>query len=160
MKVVLIVASAVVLAASCTGTNEGSPSPSSSPETSLGTAPSGTPTARAVTDYASFAEGLEAAGNTLRVQRHTGLEEIFGVPGRTVSLDGNRVLAFEYPTRSAFEKLRSSVNNGGDEVGSAIIDWGPPHLYGAGRLVVVYLGSRQVTIKALEQLLGPQFAGV
>jgi len=161
MKVLLAVASAVVLVASCTGTKEESPSPSSpAGSSSAGPTPSATPSARFVTNYASFANGLEAAGHTLRIQRPTGLEDAFGVPGRAVFFDGNQVLAFEYPTRSAFEKLRSSVNKRGDMVGPTIIDWGRPHLYGAGRLVVVYLGSRQLTIGTLEQLLGSQFAGV
>jgi hypothetical protein len=160
IKILLAIVSAVVLVSSCTDTKEQSPSPATPAGSNAGTAPFPTPSDQAATDYASLADALEAEGHKLRVRRHTGLEEIFGVPGRTVSIDGDRVLAFEYPSRSAFEKLRSSVNRRGDMVGSAIIDWFPPHLYGSGRLVVVYLGGRRATLRTLEQLLGQQFAGV
>jgi hypothetical protein len=159
VKIVLVLVSTVVLASSCTGTKEEPPPPVTPTGSHTGTASIPTPSDRA-TDYASLAAALEADGHKFRVRRDTGLENIFCVPGRTVSIDGDRVLAFEYSTRSAFEKLRSSVNKRGDMIGSTIIDWGPPHLYGSGRLVVVYLGSRQATLRSLEQLLGPQFAGV
>ncbi len=39
-----------------------------------------------------------------------------------------------------------------------MIDWAP-HIYGAGRLIVVHAGNRRGTIRTLDQLLGPPFAG-
>jgi hypothetical protein len=155
MKILPVIASAVVLVPACTGSRGTSPSPN---------APSGTGTpsveAQPVTDFASFASGLEAAGYSIRVDGKTGLEHVFGVRGRSVRLDGVGVMAFEYPTRAAASTLRSSVKGPNAEyVGDAVIDWCCPHLYAAGRLIVVYLGDRPAAMRALTRLLGSQFAG-
>jgi len=61
----------------------------------------------------------------------------------------------EYPTEKAFERLQSSVNKRADMVGPAIIDWSNPHLYGAGTLIVVYLGKKPLAMRTLEKLLDP-----
>lgn len=142
-----------LLTASCTG-----PTDTTSPtQTAPSVRPS--PSLQPVTDYTSFTDGAAAAGLTISAKGGTGLEDIFGVGGRTVSLDGVRVLAFEYPTSSAANKLRASVSKDAEMVGPAIIDWSNPHLYRSGRLIAVYLGDHQGTLRTLQHLLGPQFAG-
>jgi hypothetical protein len=149
------VASAIVLVSSCTGSKPTMPSPTASTETGTPSVPSVQP----VTDFASFATGLEAAGYTVRVKRRTGLEDIFRTSGRSVRVDGALVMAFEYPTETAAAKLQSSIDGPNAEyVGDAVIDWCCPHLYASERLIVVYLGDRPAVIRTLTELLGPQFA--
>lgn len=59
--------------------------------------------------------------------------------------------------RSAISPDGSSIPTGG---GTAIVEWAAtPHAYGAGRLLVLHVGDRRRTLDALDQLLGPQFAG-
>ena len=146
-----------LVTASCTGQTETTTPRQTSAPTSPSTQPN--PTLQPVIDYASFAAGLEVAGYAIRVEGRTGLEDIFGVRGRSVRIDGLRVMAFEYPTAVAASKLRSSVSPDAEFVGPAIIEWSRPHLYASGRLVVVYLGNRSDALRTLVQLLGPQFAG-
>lgn len=150
-----IVVTAAILLASCTG-SDGDSSPE--PGTETGSPSSTKDAAMVVTDYDSFTDVLGSAGHTIRVAGRTGLEDIFGVRGRAMTIDGVRVMAFEYPTRFAFVELRTSVSKDAYMVGSAIIDWTRPHLYGAGTLIAVYLGNQAVMTRTLEQLLGPQFA--
>lgn len=148
---------AVTLAA-CTG-NPSTPTPYAPSVTG----PSPTNQPLAVTDLDSFVNGLELAGHEVRVERHqagVGENDIFGVRGHNVSFDGARVMAFEYQTERAAQRLQQSVNKDGDMIGSWIIDWGGQHLYRRGTLIVVYLGQRSGAIRTLESLLGTQFAPV
>jgi hypothetical protein len=78
--------------------------------------------------------------------------------GRKVSIDGVRVWALDYPTISAYNKVRSNISKDGHEMGDAQVFWSP-HIYGTGRLIVVAFG-RARTLRTLDKLLGPQFAGV
>ena len=152
-----ILTAAMILPASCTG----GPLDGASPETTTsanGPSPTHVSTPQ-VTDLASFADGLEAVGYSVTVGGRTGLEAIFGVRGHVVRIDGSQVLAFEYPTESAFEDLKASVSKDGEMVGSAIVEWSRPHLYGSGTLIVVYLGNGPDLMRVLQGLLGAQFAG-
>jgi hypothetical protein len=43
---------------------------------------------------------------------------------------------------------------------TTMIEWlAPPHFFGAGRVLVLYLGSDQRVLDLLTAVLGPQFAG-
>ena len=65
----------------------------------------------------------------------------------------------------ALDDALSSIGRDGYSVptrtgGIADVEWiATPHFYGAGRLLVLYVGDEQRTIRALDLLLGPQFAG-
>ncbi|MET1010996.1 MAG: hypothetical protein ABWY83_01325 [Actinomycetota bacterium] len=109
-------------------------------------------------DLASFMHALESSGLKARqVKPVPGWEPIFGVRGHLVSIEGDRVTAFEYETAKAAERLQSSVSKDGDEVGDAIIDWCCPRFYAAGKLVVFHLGPGRSTNQILAQVLGPPF---
>jgi hypothetical protein len=158
MKVLLAVASAVVLVASCTGTEQAPTPPTAPSVSSSGSTPSVEPV-QPVTDLASFVAALEAAGHTVR---QGGVVDLVGFEGlassgRKVSIDGVRVWALDYPT-SAYNKVRSNISKDGHEMGDAQVFWSP-HIYGTGRLIVVAFGPAR-TLRTLDQLLGPQFAGV
>ena len=114
-----------------------------------------------VADYSSFTQALEASGFVVRPEGGIGFfQDIVGVPTRVVSFGVAEVWAMQYPTSAAFRRIRSSVSPRGDQVGTAIINWGDaPRYYGSGRLLVMYFGDRQRTLEALEFLLGPPFAG-
>ena len=48
----------------------------------------------------------------------------------------------------------------GSSVGTSMPFWvDDPHFYHSGKLIVLYLGSDQSILTALEAILGPQFAG-
>jgi hypothetical protein len=155
------VASLLVVLASCTSAKEGPPPPTAPGETSPTVAP-----VEPVSDFGSFVSRLESDGHTIRrVDGGTWLDRYFGTRGRLISIDGAKVYTFEYPTVAAADKLRSSVSKTGhtiyDDKGreAALIDW-VSHFHSSGRLIVVFVGSRQRMIRTLDELLGPQFAGV
>jgi hypothetical protein len=117
-----------------------------------------------VTDYASLAEALRTAGSTVREMRQT-THWFFSVPRRIIKVEGEDVYTFEFPTKAALEKVRSSIGRDGYSIpirsgGIAMVEWvASPHWYSAGRLVMLYLGKKKVTLHALTRLLGPTFAG-
>jgi hypothetical protein len=147
----------VMFGASCTGAVTEKALPPAA--TSTGTNPA-TPSAHSVTDYSSFADALGGQGFSVRSAERAGFpSSLMDVPGKGVLIDGEPVLAFEFPTKKAFDEVRSTIRPRGDTIAGAIINWDPPRFYGAGRLLVLYFGDKRRAIDALERLLGPQFAG-
>ena len=146
----------LLVASSCTRSTEAPPS--SAPAQ---TNPSASQALQPVNDLASFVAALEAEDHAIRVRGKTGFEHVFGGRGRSVAIDGTKVMAFEYESAAAVSKLLSTVHGPGLEyVGQAVIDWCCPRFYSRGRLVVVFLGDRPATVRALTGVLGRPFASV
>ena len=93
------------------------------------------------------------------------------VQGRTLAVDGEQLQVYEYasmadanqqaarisPDGTAFTVVSSS----GMPVGATQVDWvRPPHLYKAGRVIVIYIGTNNAVMHLLEGILGKQFAGM
>jgi hypothetical protein len=119
-KAVLASVAAIIIAgiASCTEGDDAS-------EDSAATIPSPSRPEAAtivVDDLASFMHALESSGLKARqVKPVPGWEPIFGVRGHLVSIEGNRVTAFEYETAKAAERLQASVSKDGGR------SWGRHH---------------------------------
>jgi hypothetical protein len=130
--------------------------------------PESQPKPATVTDSSSFVQALEAAGFSVRVrpgEREALLGRFLGIRGQAVSLDGDRLFAFEFPTERNLTKVTRGISRRGDVLptsggGNVIINWAPPRFYGVGQLLVVYFGDKQGTLLELSRLLGPPFAGV
>lgn len=117
----------------------------------------------AVHDYATLVRALTAAGATVQAGQPQPAGVIFSVPGREVTLNGTAHLsAFEYPDATAAAG-EAACFHGGDKMcpganSAAMIDYvAPPHLYRAGRVIVVYVGSDAATLHLLASVLGPPF---
>jgi hypothetical protein len=157
MKVTLAIASLAVVVSSCTGAKEAPSSPASPAATGSGAA---SPSSREVTDYSSFADALKDQGHSVERGNRGGFPGgLMDIPGRGEFIDGEPVLAFEFPSTKAFEEMRSTIRPRGDTIGDAIINWDAPHFYCSGRLIVLYFGDKQRTLDALDTLLGHPFAG-
>ena len=124
--------------------------------------PSPVPSVQPVTDIESFVQALEAAGYKVK----TGPTVIppayggFKKRAERITIAGGLVWAFEYPSVSAYEEMRSRISENGQRIGDAKFRWNP-HIYGSGRLIVLLWGMRRTsTGRALEDVLGKQFAGV
>jgi hypothetical protein len=156
MRVVVAVAGLALLTASCTG---GSSLTQSSGSQSV---PSATPSARPVTDIDSFVTALESAGHKVKVGgmvRPPGYGG-FGRRAKKISIDGYDVWAFQFPTVPAYQRMHSQISDDGQRIGDYTYRW-DPHIYGGGRVIVLYTGSRGSLIRdALDHLFGKQFAGV
>jgi hypothetical protein len=113
-----------------------------------------------VGDLETFVTALRDRGHTVDVSPPTpALTGELEVDGNAVSIDGERVWAFEYPSEGEFRRMQRRISPSGDEVGDATLFWSP-HFFGDGRLIVVVLGQQRETLQAVEDVLGPQFAGV
>ena len=153
-----------LLAAACTRQTEKASSSPTSPTVTNSLSPETTPSVQPVTDYSSFTSALEADGFTVREGKPAG-GDFFAVPGQTVFIDDVLVSAYEYPDPRTLGDVRSSIGRDGYSVptrtgGIAVVEWvATPHFYGAGRLLVLYVGDERRTLEALDSVLGPQFAG-
>lgn len=97
----------------------------------------------------------------IKVQRGGEVSQpFFTAKGRLLKLDGEDVQVFEYPTEEQAGLEAGRVAPGGSGVGTSMPMWiAPPHFYRTGRLIALYVGENGVVISALENALGPQFAG-
>jgi hypothetical protein len=156
MRTVAGVACLALLTASCTAVG------SSSTQAGSGlSVPPPTPPAQSVTDIESFVAALESAGARVKIgpvvipPGYGG----FARRARKVTIDGYDVWAFQFPTGSAYHRMRSQISDDGQRISNATFVW-TPHFYGSGRLIVLYIGDRGSAIRGkLRQLFGKEFAG-
>lgn len=110
-------------------------------------------------DYRGLVSALKKSGMTVRRGGRVS-QPFFSVRGRTLNLGGESVQVFEYARAAAAGRDAKRVEPSGSGVATSMPMWvGTPHFYKSGRLIVLYVGSDQSVIKALENALGPQFAG-
>lgn len=110
-------------------------------------------------DYGSFVQALRVAG--LQAQTLGSVDQpFFSAKGKVISLSGEHVQVFEYPSAAEAEAQAALVSPNGRTVGAAKPHWiGPPHFFKRGKVIALYLGDDAKTLRALEAQLGPQFAG-
>jgi hypothetical protein len=115
--------------------------------------------AERTTDYASLLENLRGAG--LRVEPGQPAEQPFlSVEGRMLNVGDEGVQVFQYPHAAAADAQAALVSPDGRTVGTSKPHWiGEPHFYKRGRLLVLYVGDDDNVLKALDAVLGRQFAG-
>ena len=97
----------------------------------------------------------------LSVTKGDPLEQpFFSVPGVLLDLPESGIQVFEYRDESAAMADAEQVAPDGSSVGTSMPFWvADPHFYQNGKLIVLYLGSDEVILDALETVFGPQFAG-
>jgi hypothetical protein len=113
---------------------------------------------------------LKAAGAT--VVTGTGINQPFmTVEGPTFTVNGEQIQVYEYASVADTNKQAShispdgtsftTVSSSGMPVGATQVDWvKPPHLYKAGRIIVIYVGTNSYVMHLLIGILGEQFAGM
>jgi hypothetical protein len=112
-----------------------------------------------VTDYASLIDALRAGGASVEPAGEVS-QSFFSVEGKVIKANGADVQVFEYADEAAAQTDANLVQPDGYEIGTAIVDWmAPPHFYQKGRLMVLYVGTDNAIMAALEATLGAQFAG-
>jgi hypothetical protein len=113
---------------------------------------------------------LRAAGAT--VVPGTGVNQPFmNVAGHILTVNGEQIQVYEYasvsdasnqaarvsPDGTSFTMVSSSAGSGS----AYQVDWvKPPHLYKAGRIIVIYIGTNASLMHLLVGILGKQFAGM
>jgi hypothetical protein len=111
------------------------------------------------TDYASLISDLRAAG----VSAEPGAEAeqpFLSIEGKMIKIGDEDVQVFQYSEAAQADAQAALVSPDGGTVGTNKIRWiGSPHFYKKGKLLVLYLGDDAKVLKALDTVLGRQFAG-
>ncbi len=106
-----------------------------------------------------FMTELRAQGVTAK-RREAVSQPFFSVKGRAVAINGESVQVFVYPNTQAAETDASRVSPNGSSVGTSMMSWmAPPHFYRRDNLIALYVGGDTTLIRAMETVLGSQFAG-
>ena len=113
-----------------------------------------------VHDYDSFIDALEKKGITAEVVEI--LEDSsFSVPTIVVSINGENLQVYEFPSATEAQNATLLVSEDGTEIGTSIIRWiDTPHFYTQGKIIVLYVGHTTETMNLLDSLLDKQFAGM
>jgi hypothetical protein len=82
-------------------------------------------------------------------------EPVLEVPAQAITVDGAEILVYEYATEDDRQAVSADIIADPRTVGGTIVEWPTtPKVWGAGRLVVVYLGRSGGTTLLLNSLLG------
>ncbi len=113
----------------------------------------------AVKDYVSLVDALRAKG--LKVEPAEKISQpFFAVEAQAINVNGKTVQVFEYNNEASMSSDAAKVSPDGSSVGNSMITWvEPPHFYKAGRIIVLYVGKESAVLGALNDVIGPQFAG-
>jgi hypothetical protein len=112
-----------------------------------------------VMDYSRLIGTLSAAGMTVKPEGEI-VQPFFSVPGKVIKVLGEAVQIYQYAHETETEAQAAQVSPSGSTAGTSMMHWtGPPHFYKRGRLLVLYIGDNHQVLKALEDVLGQQFAG-
>ena len=112
-----------------------------------------------VTDYASLVSALRAAGATVNPAGVVS-QPFFAPQGQVLSVNGEDVQVFEFGSTEEADTVTQGISADGSSVGTSMVGWvAPPHFYRAGQLIVIYVGSNDGVISALQEAMGAQFAG-
>ena len=112
-----------------------------------------------VNDYTSLVANLRAAGAVVDASGVVS-QSFFAPQGRVLTVNGGEVQVFEFSSLEESSAAAGTVSADGSSIGTSMVGWtAPPHFHGAGRLIVVYVGSDGAVINALQAAMGAQFAG-
>ena len=113
---------------------------------------------------------LKAAGATV-VPGADVNQPFMDVAGHILTVNGEQIQVYEYASVTDASNQAARVSPDGtsftmvsssDGSGSAYqVDWvKPPHLYKAGRIIVIHIGTNESLMHLLVGILGKQFAGM
>lgn len=112
-----------------------------------------------VRDHVSFVEALRASGLTVDIAGPV-KQPFLEVQGALLRVSGGALPdpvefhSFEYETPSDAQNELENIGPG-VQPRTAYVHWvAPPHLYGAGRLLVLYVGDDAEALSALRRVLG------
>lgn len=114
---------------------------------------------RPPSDLVGLMNRLRARG--LRVERAGEVSQpFFSVRGRVITVSGEDVQVFQYRSAAAARREAGRVKNTGSGTDTSMVAWiAPPHFYRSGKLIALYVGDNREVMKALEAVMGAQFAG-
>lgn len=115
--------------------------------------PTATPTPEAF-GLDTFVEALRASGANTQIAEEIE-QPFFDAPGQVLVVNGMRVQVFEYPNQLAREEDSNRIAPDGRAIGGNIPEWtNQPHFWVRGRIIVLFIGTDQGTIRLLKDVLG------
>lgn len=116
------------------------------------------PASNQVTDFNSFVTLLKAGGATVSLGQ-TVSQAAFPVSGKSITVNGEDVLVFEFTSVSNREATSNLISSNGTSLGNQVLTWaGSPTIWAAGQLIVVYMGTSSTTRQQLDGILGNPIA--
>ena len=87
-------------------------------------------------------------------------QSFFSVKGKVAIVNEENIQVFEYDNENSAYKDASQVSLDGTSIKTSMVTWTDnPHFYRNEKIIVLYIGHNEKTIKILEGLLGYEFAG-
>lgn len=78
---------------------------------------------------------------------------------RNMTINGQNADVYAFSNATAATRARGTVGNNATTIGGRTMTWtGTPRLYQSGRFIVIYQGSDQAVMQALETAFGEPFA--
>ena len=112
-----------------------------------------------VKDYVSLVDNLRAAGAAIDPAGSVS-QPFFAPLGQVLTVTGEDVQAFEFASADEADAVAETVSADGSSIGTSMVGWvALPHFYKSGKLIVIYVGGDSDVINALQDAMGPQFAG-
>lgn len=114
-------------------------------------------------DVPQLVEALRAQGARVEPIGRADLA-FLAVEGQMYELEGERIQVYAYPAAAAAAADAARFSPDGAQIstdaGALLVNWvATPNLYRAGRLLVIYLGDHEGTLRHLERVVGRRFAG-
>jgi hypothetical protein len=110
-----------------------------------------------VHDQPSLIDALREAG--FRVNPVANIQRPFlSGSGNSVQVDGETIEVFEYADENGAKSDAAKIQPNGTVPGTSVTWSATPHFYQKGRIIVIYAGTDQKVLSALESALGKPFA--
>jgi hypothetical protein len=147
----LALAALGLLLASC-GNSAALPTPQPSPE--AGAVSNGGP----ALDQEGLLSALRGSGGEVALKGPV-QQPFLSVEGAVITLNGAEVQVFEYPDTELAREEARRLAEAATGSGGAQPNWnGTPHVFAAGRVLVLYVGSDRDIFTRLQRVLGPSIA--
>lgn len=109
-----------------------------------------------VQDQPSLIDALRASGLTVNPVAKVSQQVLSG-SGETVQVNSETIQVYEYPDAKAAQDDAANVQPNGTVPGVTVTWPGQPHFYRKERIIVIYPGTNQTVLTALESALGKPF---
>lgn len=111
-------------------------------------------------EYGRLIGKLRAQRASVKSTNEKVRQPFFSVSGRIMKINNEAIQVFEYLDPVATQSQAERVSPDGKTIGNSKPSWmSTPHFFKSQKLIVIYIGDDQTTLRILQSELGDQFAG-
>jgi len=111
-----------------------------------------------------FLKLIKSSGHTYKIPEGFATVPMLSVPYTLLAIgnvENDHVIAFEYESIELMEADIESISSDGFTLRNASVSWvNPPQFYQKGRLILIYAGKNEKTMRFLDKHFGDVFAGM